>query len=86
MYITAAQRFEKIITRVMILIVVMITITMICVFATILMCVRTHEFINKFEYIEETEVEITQDAEGMNTAVVGSENEVKIKNGSENSG
>lgn len=84
MYITAAQRFDKAIAKVMILIVAVIMIMMICVFATILTCIRTQEFISKFEYIEETEVEITQDAEGMNTAVVGDENEVKIKNGTEN--
>lgn len=82
MYITAAQRFDTVLARIIALFVVIVVIMMICVFATILICIRTHRFIENFEYVEETEVEITQD-DGINAAVVGSDNEVNI-NGTEN--
>lgn len=82
MYITAAQRFDTVLAKITALFVAVVIIMMICVFATILICIRTHNFIENFEYVEETEVEITQD-DGINAAVVGSENEVNI-NGTEN--
>ena len=33
-------------------------------------------FISQFEYVEETEVEISQDSYGENTAIIGDGNEV----------
>ena len=56
-------------------------IALICIIITIFYGIRTQNFISTFEYVEETEVEIEQN-EGINTAVLGDKNEVKV-NGSE---
>lgn len=84
-YEEAVLRFDKALNKAIIVTLVSLIIAFICIIATISIGIRTQRFIASFEYVEETEVEITQDSEGINTAVVGDENEVKIKNGSENS-
>ena len=78
MYIEAQQRFDKVVTKLTIGTIIAFTIMILCLLATICALVRTQNFINSFEYVEETEVEISQDSDGTNTAVVGYGNEVGI--------
>lgn len=83
-YIIAAERFDKALNKAIIVSLISAIIALICIIITIFYGIRIQNFISTFEYVEETEVEIEQN-EGINTAVVGDENEVKIKNGTENS-
>ena len=84
MYITAAQRFDKVQTRITIAFVVMTVITALCVIIAAMTCIRTQEFINQFECVEEAEIEIVQDSNGVNTAVIGEKSEVNVTYGTEN--
>lgn len=82
-YITAQQRFDKVVARLAIGTIVAVVIMLCCLIATICVIVRFEKFISNFEYVEETEVEITQDDEGVNTAIIGNGNEV-LSYGAEN--
>lgn len=77
-YILAQQRFDKYMTKVTIGLVIAFTVLVICLLITACLLIKTQRFINEFEYVEETEVEISQDSDGMNTAVVGYGNEVGV--------
>lgn len=78
MYIAASQRFDKVLSRMILIFILMSVITAICCFIAALACVRTHQFIAEYEAIEETEIEIEQDSEGVNTAIIGDGSEVNI--------
>lgn len=78
MYTIAQQRFDKVVARLTIGVFIMVAVLILCLFATIFMCIKTQRFINDFEYVEETELMISQDSEGINTAIVGNGNGVGI--------
>lgn len=78
MYIEAQQRFDKVVIKLTIGTIIAFTIMILCLLATICALIRTQNFINSFEYVEETEVEVSQDSNGINTAVVGYGNEVGV--------
>lgn len=80
-YIIAAKRFDAALNKAIIVSLISAIIALICIIITIFYGIRTQNFISTFEYVEETEVEIEQN-EGINTAVLGDKNEVKV-NGSE---
>lgn len=80
-YIIAAKRFDAALNKAIIVSLISAIIALICIIITIFYGVKTQTFISTFEYVEETEVEIEQN-EGINTAVLGDKNEVKV-NGSE---
>lgn len=80
-YEEAVLRFDKALNKAIIVTLISIIIAFICIIATISIGIRTQRFIASFEYVEETEIEIEQN-EGINTAVLGDKNEVKV-NGSE---
>ena len=63
-YLIAQERFDKVVTRLVIGTIIAFTIMVFCLIATICVVVKFEKFINDFEYVEETEVEISQDAEG----------------------
>jgi len=81
-YILAAKRFDSAMNKAILVSLVSAVIALICIIITIFYGVRTQNFISTFEYVEETEIEIEQN-EGINTAVIGNENEVSI-DGTEN--
>ena len=70
MYIMAQQRFDKVVTRLTIGSIVAFTIAILCLMATICTIIKVQRFINEFEYVEETEVEIQQDWRGDNSVVL----------------
>lgn len=78
MYIESQQRFDKVVVKLTIGTIIAFTIMIMCLLATICVLIRTQNFINSFEYVEETEVEISQDSDGFNTAVIGNGNGVDI--------
>lgn len=84
MYIMAQQRFDKVVIRLTIGSIIAFTIAILCLMATICTIIKVQRFINNFEYVEETELEINQDSYGYNTAVIGDRNEVINSNGSKN--
>lgn len=70
-YLMAQERFDKVVTRLVIGTIIAFTISVFCLIATICVIVKFENFISDFEYVEETEVKIDQDAEGVNTAIIG---------------
>lgn len=74
-YIMAENRFDAALQKANFVALISAVVALLCIFATILFGVKTMRFINSFEYYEETEYEITQDS-GINTVVIGEENEV----------
>lgn len=80
-YIIAAKRFDAALNKAIIVSLISAIVALICIIITIFYGIRTQNFISTFEYVEETEIEIEQN-EGINTAVLGDKNEVKV-NGSE---
>lgn len=76
MYIAASQRFDKVLARLIFIFILLSVIAAVCCFITALACIRTHHFIAEYECVEETQVEIEQDSEGENLAVIGDRNEV----------
>jgi len=78
MYTIAQQRFDKVVARLTIGVFIMVAVLILCLFATIFMCIKTQRFIDDFEYVEETELMISQDSEGINTAIIGDGNGVGI--------
>ena len=75
-YLMAQQRFDKVVSRLVIGTIVAFTITVICLIATICVILKFQAFVSSFEYVEETTYEIEQDRDGINTAIIGNENEV----------
>lgn len=78
MYIASVQRFDKVLARMVLTLIVLSVITAACCITAAIVCVRTQKFIAEYEAVEETEIEIEQDSEGVNTAIIGDESEVKI--------
>lgn len=77
-YMKSQQRFDKVVAALTIGTIIAYTITILCLIATICVIVKFQAFIEGFEYVEETEYEITQD-DGINTAIIdGQDNEVSI--------
>lgn len=72
MYITAVKRFDDVIMKLTIAVIIAFTISVACLITTICALIRTQNFVSRFEYVEETSVEIEQDSGGANTAIIGS--------------
>lgn len=81
-YLLAQQRFDKVLVGLTIGFVIMFTVMILCLFVTACMVIRTQRFIDGFEYVEETEIQIEQDCNGHNTVVLPNGDEVKT-NGTE---
>lgn len=77
MYITAQQRFDTTVTKLTIGFVILLTITFICLITTTFLVIKTQDFINEFEYVEETEIQIEQDCNGHNVVMLPDGNEVR---------
>ena len=75
-YMMAQKRFDKVLTRLAIGTVLAFFIVVGCLVATICALLKFQAFISEFEYVEETTYEISQDRDGINTAIIGNENEV----------
>jgi hypothetical protein len=73
----AEQRFDAALQKAVFVELVSAVVALMCIIATILFGLKTLNFIASFEYVEETNVEIEQDS-GINTAVIGGENEVNV--------
>lgn len=79
MYIAASQRFDKVLARLIVVFILLSVIAAVCCFITALACIRTHRFIAEYECVEETEIEIQQDSEGENFALVSNGSEVDVQ-------
>lgn len=83
-YLVAVQRFDKSLNKALAATMIAVIVALVCIIITAFMAMKIINFINSFEYVEETTYTIEQDNKGMNTAVIGGEsNEVNI-NGTEN--
>lgn len=83
-YILAVQRFDKSLNKALAVTIIAVIVSLICIIITAFMAMKIINFINSFEYVEETTYQIEQDDLGFNTAIIGGEsNEVNI-NGTEN--
>lgn len=83
-YLMAQQRFDKVMSRLVIGTIIAFVIAIGCLVATICAIIKFQAFISQFEYVEETSYEIEQD-DGVNTAVFGDSNDVEVKfNGTNN--
>ena len=71
------RRFDRVVAVLSMGTIIAFTIAVACLVATIIVIVRFQAFISNFEYYEETEYTIEQ-SEGVNTAVIGEENEVTV--------
>ena len=76
-YLTAQKRFDKVLVGLTIGFVIMFTVMILCLFVTACMVIRTQKFINEFEYVEETEIQIEQDCNGHNVVMLPDGDEVK---------
>lgn len=81
-YILAQQRFDKVVTRLVIGEIIAFTIVVICLCITIFSLFQIKAFIENFECVEETSYKIEQD-EGVNTAVIDSDDVEVILNGAD---
>lgn len=78
-YIMASQRFDKAMNKAIAVTMIAVIVSVICIIITAFMAMKIINFINSFEYVEETTYSIEQNDEGMNTAIIGGEsNEVNI--------
>lgn len=73
----AQQRFDKVVSRLVIGTIIAFMIAVGCLIATICVIFKFQAFINQFEYVEETTYEIEQD-EGINQAVIGNNNDLGV--------
>ena len=80
-YNLAVKRFDKSIQKAMTITMIAVIVALICVIITAYLGMKVVKFMSDFEYVEETTYTIEQDR-GINTAVIGEENEVNI-NGTE---
>lgn len=80
-YLIAVKRFDKSIQKAMTITMIAVIVALLCVIITAYFGMKTIKFMSDFEYVEETTYSIEQDR-GINTAVIGEENEVNI-NGTE---
>lgn len=69
-YNLAVQRFDRRINICMAVTVIAICSAIISITITAFCVIKTLEFINGFEYVEETEYSIEQDGDGQNIAVL----------------
>lgn len=76
LYIESKQTFEKQVFTLTTALYILIGIVVFCLILTIITEIKVVNFINGFEYVEETEYEISQDSNGTNVAVIGERNEV----------
>lgn len=81
-YLLAQKRFDKVLIRLTIGFVIMFTVIVLCLFVTICVLIKTQKFIDEFEYVEQTEIQIEQDSKGHNTVILPNGDEVKT-NGAE---
>ena len=81
-YIMAQQRFDKQIVRLTLTTALSFVIMVICLIATLITIIKFQMFIEQFEYVEETEIQIEQDCRGQNTVILSDGTEVKA-NGTE---
>ena len=78
----AVKRFDKSLNKALAVTMVAVIVSLICIIITAFTAMKIINFINEFEYVEETTYSIEQD-EGINAAIIGGEsNEVNI-NGTE---
>lgn len=82
-YLMAQERFDKVLTKLIVITVVAFTATIICVISTICVILKFERFISEFEYVEETVYEVAQD-DGVNTAILGSGDVEVVVNGTDN--
>jgi prolipoprotein diacylglyceryltransferase len=68
-YIIAERRFDKAIAIAIAVTIISATMGLVAVILSALCVIRTQNFINQFEYVEETIV--SQDGNGTNVAVIG---------------
>jgi uncharacterized protein YxeA len=80
----AVQRFDKSLNKALAATVIAVIVALVCIIITAFMAVKIINFINDFEYVEETTYSIEQDDQGINTAVIGGDNEVNVNYGTEN--
>jgi len=76
LYTESKQIFEKQIITLTATLYILIGIVVFCLILTIITEIKVVNFIKGFEYVEETEYEISQDSSGTNVAVIGERNEV----------
>lgn len=78
-YILAVQRFDKSLNKALAVTMIAVIVSLICIIITAFVGMKVINFINSFEYVEETSYSIEQDGEGINTAIIGGEsNEVNV--------
>ena len=82
-YILAVRRFDKSLNKALAATVIAVIVALVCIIITAFMAVKIINFINDFEYVEETTYSIEQDDQGINTAVIGGDNEVNVNYGTE---
>jgi cell division protein YceG involved in septum cleavage len=80
-YNLAVKRFDKSIQKAMSITMIAVIVALVCVIITAYLGMKVVKFMSDFEYVEETTYSIEQDR-GINTAIIGEENEVSI-NGTE---
>lgn len=80
-YNLAVKRFDKSIQKAMTITMIAVIVALLCVIITAYLGMKVVKFMSDFEYVEETTYSIEQDR-GINTAIIGEENEVNI-NGTE---
>jgi len=76
------QIFDKVLIRLTIAFVLIFTVMVICIFVLVCTVIRTQKFIDGFEYVEETEIQIEQDCGGQNVVMLPDGKEVRT-NGAE---
>lgn len=82
MYETAQKRFDRVVNTLTVWFVILVVAVIFCLITTVCALIRTQRFINQFEYVEETEIQIEQDVQGHNTVILPQGDEVKT-NGAE---
>jgi len=83
-YIMAVKRFDKSLNKALAMTMIAVVVALICIIITAFFGMKVIKFINDFEYVEETTYSIEQGDDGINTAVIGESNEVKIYGAEDN--
>lgn len=79
MYNMASKRFDKALQKAINLTMLAIMVSLFCLVLTAAMLMYVIKFVKDFEYVEETVYSVEQDGNGINAAVIDSENsEVNI--------
>jgi hypothetical protein len=82
-YLLAVQRFDKSLNKALAATMIAVIVSLVCIIITAFLGLYVIKFINGFEYVEETTYSIEQDDQGINTAVIGGDNEVNVNYGTE---